>query len=156
MNVLFINGSPNKEGNTAELAKSILKGKSYETLNLVDYKLYSYGQNFDDDQFNEIYAKMEKAEVIVIGSPVYWHNMCGSVRNLLDRFYGPVNTGALANPNHKLVFIFQGAAPEAWMMEKGEYTMKRFANLYGMEYMGMATNQKEAEQLSDTLIKEGK
>lgn len=71
MNVLFINGSPNKEGNTAELAKSILKGKSYETLNLVDYKLYSYGQNFDDDQFNEIYAKMEKAEVIVIGSPVY-------------------------------------------------------------------------------------
>ena len=42
------------------------------------------------------------------------------------------------------------------MMEKGEYTMKRFANLYGMEYMGMATNQKEAEQLSDTLMKEGK
>lgn len=49
MNVLFINGSPNKNGNTAELAEVILKDTSYDTLNLVDYKLYSYGQTFDDD-----------------------------------------------------------------------------------------------------------
>ena len=34
--------------------------------------------------------------MIVVGSPVYWHNMSGSVRNLLDRFYGPVSQGALA------------------------------------------------------------
>ena len=38
-------------------------------------------------------------------------------------------------------------APEKWMMEAGEYTMKRFAKLYGMEYAGMATDKKEAARL---------
>ena len=45
-----------------------------------------------------------------------------------------------------LYFLFQGAAPEKWMMEAGEYTMKRFAGLYGMGYAGMATNRSEAEK----------
>ena len=50
-----------------------------------------------------------------------------------------------------LYFLFQGAAPEKWMMEAGEYTMKRFAGLYGMEYAGMATNRSEAARLSEKL-----
>ncbi len=49
--ILFINGSPNKSGNTAALAKALLHGVTYETLNLTDYKVYSYGQSFADDQF---------------------------------------------------------------------------------------------------------
>lgn len=79
MSILLINGSPNKNGNTAALAAAILKDKAYEILNLVDYKLYSYGQNFEDDQFQDIFAKMKAADLIIIGSPVYWHNMCGAV-----------------------------------------------------------------------------
>ena len=143
MGILFINGSPNKEGNTARLAEKLLVGKEYKSLHLVDYRLYSYGQKFEDDQFAEIVDAMEKAEVIVIGSPVYWHNMSGSVRNLLDRFYGSVSQGALSGK--KFVFLFQGAAPEKWMLEKAEYTMSRFARMYGMEYVGMAADSKEAE-----------
>ncbi len=76
MKILFVNGSPNKNGNTARLAGELLAGKQYDTLNLVDYKLYAYGQQFDDDQFAEILEKMKAADLIVIGSPVYWHNMC--------------------------------------------------------------------------------
>ena len=34
MSILFINGSPNQNGNTADLAAELLKGKEYETLNL--------------------------------------------------------------------------------------------------------------------------
>lgn len=45
------------------------------------------------------------------------------------------------------VFCSRGAAPEKWMIEAGEYTMSRFAKLYGMEYAGMATNQREADEL---------
>ena len=37
------------------------------------------------------------------------------------------------------------------MLEAGEYTMKRFAALYGMRYAGMATNKAEAEKLNKTL-----
>lgn len=145
MKTLFINGSPNKDGNTAALAKALLAGKEYETLNLTDYKIYSYGQSFADDQMEEVLAKMKEAEVIVIGSPLYWHNICGSVRNLLDRFYGLVKKGSLSGKT--LYFLFQGAGPEKWMLEAGEYTMNRFAKLYGLEYAGMATNKSEAEEL---------
>lgn len=149
MSVLFINGSPNKNGNTAKLAAKLLSGKAYQTLNLVDYKLYSYGQKFEDDQFDEIVAAMKDADTVIIGSPVYWHSICGAVRNLIDRFYGPVRQGALEG--RKFVFLFQGAAPEHWMLEKAEYTMSRFAQMYGMEYVGMATNNCEAETLAKRL-----
>ncbi|MDE6607793.1 MAG: flavodoxin family protein [Lachnospiraceae bacterium] len=149
MSILFINGSPNREGNTAKLAGKLLAGKEYKSLHLVDYKLYSYGQKFEDDQFAEIVEEMEKAEVIVIGSPVYWHNMSGCIRNLLDRFYGPVSQGALSG--RKFVFLFQGAAPEKWMLEKAEYTMSRFARMYGMEYVAMVTDGREAEKIAESL-----
>lgn len=145
MKILFINGSPNRNGNTAALAAALLKGKEYETLNLTDYRIGSYGQTFADDQLKEVIAKMKEAEVLVVGSPLYWHNICGSVRNVLDRFYGLVENGEFSG--RKLYFLFQGASPEKWMMEAGEYTMKRFATLYGMEYAGMATNKNEAENL---------
>ena len=145
MSILFINGSPNKNGNTKALADKMMKGKEYETLNLVDYRIGSYGQNFADDQLDEVIAKMNAADTIVVGSPLYWHNICGSVRNVLDRFYGKVDQGSMSGKT--LYFLFQGAAPEKWQLEAGEFTMKRFAGLYGMEYGGMATDAKEAEGL---------
>ena len=78
--ILFINGSPNREGNTAALAKVLLEGKEYETLNLTDYRINVYGQTLDGDQFDEVYKKMKDADIVVMGSPVYWHNICASVR----------------------------------------------------------------------------
>lgn len=149
MKILFINGSPNKNGNTAGLADTLLADKAYETLNLTDYKIYSYGQDFADDELDFVISKMKKADVIVIGSPLYWHNICGSVRNVLDRFYGLVGEKELAGKD--MYFIFQGAAPEKWMLEAGEYTMKRFAGLYGMKYRGMATDKTEAIKLSKSI-----
>lgn len=149
MSILFINGSPNKNGNTAKLAACLLAGKPYETLNLVDLKIYSYGQNFEDDQFEVVLEKMKEAKSIVIGSPVYWHNMSGAVRNLIDRFYGPVSSGELAG--RKFVFLFQGGAPEKWMLEKADYTMGRFAKMYGMEYLGMAETEQDAEGIAKKL-----
>lgn len=149
MSILFINGSPNKNGNTAALAAKLLKGKEYETLNLTDYIIGAFGQNLPGDELNAVIAAMKKADTIVIGSPVYWHNICGSVRNVLDRFYGKVEDGELSG--RKLYFAFQGAAPEKWMLEAGEYTMKRFAALYGMTYGGMATNKNEATKLGKNI-----
>lgn len=84
MSILFINGSPNKNGNTAALAAELLKGKEYETLNLTDYTIGAYGQNLPGDGLDAVIAAMKQADTIVIGSPVYWHNICGSIRNVLD------------------------------------------------------------------------
>lgn len=103
MNMLFINGSPNKNGNTAALAAKIANGKPYKTLNLTDYRINCYGQTLPGDQFDEVVAAMRDADTVIIGSPLYWHNICGSVRNLLDRFYGPVESGSMRGK--KLMFI---------------------------------------------------
>ncbi|MGN0763045.1 MAG: NAD(P)H-dependent oxidoreductase [Aristaeellaceae bacterium] len=43
-----------------------------------------------------VIAAMERADTIVIGSPVYWHNLCGSVRNVLDFFCRQVGKSALS------------------------------------------------------------
>lgn len=149
MKILFVNGSPNPGGNTARLAAALLKGRDYETLNLTDYTIGAYGQSLPGDGLEQVIAAMKKADIIVMGSPVYWHNICGSVRNVLDRFYGKVENGALHG--RKLYFVFQGAAPEKWMLEAGEYTMNRFAALYGMTYGGVATNRREAQTLAKSL-----
>lgn len=146
MNTLFINASSNKEGNTVHLAKTLLENRPYTTLHLVDHKVGSYGQHLADDQFDTILQAMKNADTIIIGSPVYWHNMSGALRNVLDRFYGPVEMDELKN--RKLIFVFQGAAPEKWMLDSGEYTMSRFAQLYGLEYLGMATNERQAQELA--------
>ena len=149
MRILFINGSPNKTGNTAQLAEKLLGGRKYETLNLTDYRIGSYGQNFSDDELDIVISKMKEADVIVIGSPLYWHNICGSLRNVLDRFYGLVSEKDLKGRD--MYFLFQGVAPEKWMLEAGEYTMKRFAGLYGMNYRGMATDKTEAVKLGKNI-----
>lgn len=146
MSILFINGSPNKNGNTAKLAAELLKGRDYKTLNLTDYTIGAYGQNLPGDGLDEVIKAMKSADTIVIGSPLYWHNICGSVRNVLDRFYGKVENGSLHG--RKLYFVFQGAAPEKWMLEAGDYTMSRFAGLYGMAYGGMVANKADAAKLS--------
>ena len=149
MRILFINGSPNKTGNTAQLAEKLLGDRKYETLDLTDYRIGSYGQNFSDDELDIVISKMKEADVIVIGSPLYWHNICGSVRNVLDRFYGLVSEKDLKGRD--MYFLFQGAAPEKWMLEAGEYTMKSFAGLYGMNYRGMATDKTEAVKLGKNI-----
>lgn len=135
MKTLFINGSPNKNGNTVKLTKKHFK--DFETLHLVDYKIYSYGQNFEDDQFDEVIDAMSHVDTIIIGSPLYWHSMSGAVRNLLDRFYMYVDESLLKGKD--LYFVFQGYAPTQSQLEAGDYTMSRFAKLYGMNYKGMVT-----------------
>ena len=141
MSILFINGSPNKNGNTVSLAKELLKDKNFQTLHLVDYKIYSYGQQFADDQFNEVVSAMSNADTIVIGSPLYWHSMSGAIRNLLDRFYGGVDESLLAGKD--LYFIFQGASPTKEQLAAGKFTMGRFASLYGLNFKGMITSKSE-------------
>lgn len=93
MKILFINASPNKNGKTSLLAKGLLNKNEYKVLNLIDYKIYAYGQHFDDDQFEDVINQIRQNEVIVFGTPVYWHNICGLLRSLLDRTYGYLNNG---------------------------------------------------------------
>lgn len=115
----------------------MLRNQEYEILHLADYKIYDYGQDFLDDQFKEVIQKVFAVDTLVIGSPVYWHSINGLVRNFLDRQYGVVTDQLVGK---KLYFIFQGSAPTQEVLEMGDYTMCRYAGLYGTDYLGMVNS----------------
>ena len=55
--IIFVNSSPNRDGNTAAMMRKLMDKVTYETLNLIDYKIYPLGQIFSDDQFDEVMRK---------------------------------------------------------------------------------------------------
>ena len=101
--VLVILGSPRKKGNSSTLAARISRGAKsagaeVETLLLQDLKISpcrgcdtckkddSKGCAINDDM-QEIYRKLIKADAWVIGSPVYWFTMSAQTKIFMDRCY---------------------------------------------------------------------
>lgn len=51
MNIVFINGSPNKNGNTAALAAVLLKNQVYQVINLTDFIIVCLKEHFLDEDY---------------------------------------------------------------------------------------------------------
>lgn len=147
--VLFINASENRDGNTSRMAKSLLGNTPYDQLNLVDYRVDSLGQNFEGDQFDVVLKAMQQADVIVIGTPVYWHTMSGSLKNVIDRMYTVRNNANLTGK--QMYFITQGTAPTPESIQQLKWTMNRFGEYFGMDVKGLAANDAEVEVLRNQL-----
>lgn len=107
--IVFINASEHADGNTAHLGQRLLEGLDYEQVNLVDYKIYQIGQDFSDDQFSEVYDKMANSKTIILGTPVYWHDMSAYLKTLIERISQRNGSNKLAN--HRLGLLIQGASP---------------------------------------------
>lgn len=147
--ILFINGSARRDGNTAALAKTLLEGHDYEYLSLPEYRINVYGQTLPGDQFETVIGKMREADVVVIGSPVYWLTICASVRTLMERFHGAFDENSFKGK--KLFFLFQGGGPTKEMLDSGDSTMRLFARMYGFTYEGMANDESQAQALRNKL-----
>ena len=78
--ILFINASQKRDGNTVEYAQALLDGLDFERIDLVDYRMGFFGQDFADDQFEEVFQKMVESDTIVLGSPVYSETMSAAAR----------------------------------------------------------------------------
>ncbi|NBJ66622.1 NAD(P)H-dependent oxidoreductase [Adlercreutzia caecimuris] len=104
MKVLLINGSPRMAGNTARAlqeAAAALEAEGVETeLVWIGNKEIrgciacgicgKKGDNrcvFDSDPCNELIAKAAEADGFIVGSPVYYAGMAGSLRALMDRMF---------------------------------------------------------------------
>lgn len=149
--ILFINTSRDPQGNTAKMGDTFFGDVPHDTLFLNNYKVYQLGQEFPDDQFNIVYDAMKQADIIVIGTPVYWHTMSGGLKTLIDRMYEL----PYPDPNlegKSLYFLMQGMNPSAETREQLPYTMTRVAKRYGMEYMGAARDAIELPILQKTLF----
>ena len=110
MKVVAFNGSPKKEGNTYQALKLVMvelekEGIETEIIQVGNQKIRGCmacgmcGKNrdekcvFADDQVNEWIQIMKEADGIVLGSPVHFAGLGGTMKSFLDRaFYvGGVN-----------------------------------------------------------------
>ncbi|MFZ7134069.1 MAG: flavodoxin family protein [Eubacteriales bacterium] len=102
MKVVAFNGSPRKNGNTAQSIQIVLdvlkrEGIEIEFVQLGGEKVFGClscrmcRKNMDnqcvrnDDQMNTYIKKMMEADGIIIGSPTYFSNVSTEVKALIDR-----------------------------------------------------------------------
>lgn len=100
MKILGLIGSPRKNGNTDLLVSRILDGASAN--NHLTEKLYLYELDISpcvdcrgckkgsfqcliDDGMRILYPKLEGADVIVFGTPLYWYGPTGKMKLMIDR-----------------------------------------------------------------------
>ena len=85
--ILFVNSSPNREGNTYRIGEELLKDKEHDVLQMADYRISQYGQVFEDDEMKEVLKEIDKYDILVIGSPLYWYTVGGMLKTFIDRLY---------------------------------------------------------------------
>lgn len=101
MKVLIFNGSPKASGNTAFALSQMAEvfaaeGVETEIIQVGNQAIrgcigcascYKTGKCVFDDLVNEVAAKLESADGIVIGSPVYYASPNGTLISFLDRLF---------------------------------------------------------------------
>jgi multimeric flavodoxin WrbA len=101
MKVILINGSPHRNGTTfralSEVASAINEnGIETEIITVGDKEVsgcracsacVKLGKCVKDDIANEIIEKIQAADGVVVGSPVYYASLNGTLKALLDRVF---------------------------------------------------------------------
>ena len=101
MKVLLLNGSPHRDGSTNRALEEVCKTLNEEGIETeivhvgnqavygctACYACYKINKCVYDDIVNEIAEKFEKADGLIIGSPVYYASPNGTLISLLDRLF---------------------------------------------------------------------
>ena len=101
MKVLMINGSPHKQGTTYRALKELadtLKGNGVDSqiLNIGSENIFGcsacgacskLGKCVKNDIVNDVIDMIEQADGLIVGSPVYYAGLNGTLKCLLDRVF---------------------------------------------------------------------
>lgn len=128
MKTLILTGSPRKKGHTAELTGYLtgrLSGEA-EILSLDNRKdilscrdcryCFTHGACCIQDPMQDIYRKLDEADRIVFAAPVYFYNIPGSMKAVLDRlqvYWAAAVRGDKAPATKRGGIILVGGAPES-------------------------------------------
>lgn len=100
-NALIVIGSPRKSGNTNAMAEILIEELNYSDIEVsivflndnkfcgcIDCRACKKGElvcTIKDDM-QELYRKIEDANVLVFGTPIYWFGPTAQMKTMLDRF----------------------------------------------------------------------
>ena len=120
-NVLVINGSPRRDGNTESLADAVIAGTesaghsgSKANIRTVNIKpcigCYQCAAGKGDpcvqkDDMKEIYEKLEQSDVIVFASPLYWWQVTAQMKTVIDRLFAVAAANSMQMPKKDVALI---------------------------------------------------
>jgi multimeric flavodoxin WrbA len=166
--ILIVLGSPRKKGNSATLGAKVAEaaiadGAEVETVYLNGLNIKpcqgcekcqqeSFIGCAIEDEMNQLYSKLQNADLIVVASPIYWFNMSAQTKIFIDRLYavGVGQKNILKGKN--FAFILSFADPDPFV-SGAVNALRSFqdicrylgANIEGMVY-GSASGAGEIKQ----------
>ena len=158
MNILIINGSPRRKGNTEEILKPFISrlsglGANVENIHLCDYKVSpclgcyhcqnvqgEYGCVQKDDA-EEIFRRMASADLLVLATPIYTWYCTAQMKALLDRHYGLNKYYGSADgqliPNLSVALITTHGYKADYANDPFETGIKRLCKHCHWDYLGL-------------------
>jgi len=147
MNIIAIYGSPRK-GNTKKKIKRILTkteelGAKVELVLLCEKRIEfckgclscdSSGKCDIRDDMQIIYPKFESADLIIFGSPNYFSNVSGMMKNFIDRLLPLYYKNKLKDK--KAIAVIVGASGESKAIKESINCVKIAADLLNMPLTG--------------------
>lgn len=121
--VVIFNGSPRMDGNTATILNMIERGAKEHNAQVKSYTLFKmkfmacqgcFGCRMEgaedcviNDELRKAFAEIKEADAIVIGSPIYFMQMTGPVKNLYDRLFPLLGDGGQPRfGNKRIVTVY--------------------------------------------------
>jgi multimeric flavodoxin WrbA len=161
MKVLGLSGSMRKDGNTAILVREILRrcedgGVKTGFVSLAGMKIHPcLGCEkckekkwcvIENDDWNEIAQKVLACDVLVIGSPTYYYDVCGQLKNFIDRTYSLYHDRKLAGKRGVAVAVHANKG-----VSRTIQTIEGFLNTHEFSSLGSVkgTGYHEGDVLHD-------
>ena len=166
MKVLLINGSPRKQGNTvvalSEAAKTLENnGIDTEIVHIgvkpvrgciacAQCKTKQLGRCvFDDDVCNRISEKLDDADALIIGSPVYYGQPNGSVLSLMQRMFFSAGEKVQNKPAAAVCVCRRGGATAAFQTLNMPFQMMNMP-VVSSQYWNIVYGREEGQAALDT------
>jgi multimeric flavodoxin WrbA len=167
MKVLGLSGSMRKDGNTAHLIKLVLErcdseGIKTEFVSLAGKKIHpclgcekckkTKWCVIENDDWGAVMKKVLACEVLIIGSPTYYYDVCGHLKNFMDRTYSLYHDRTLGGKKAAIVIVnaTSGGA-------RAQETLEAFLGAHEFSYLGSVIGKgyHEGEVMNDPGALEG-
>ena len=166
MKVLLINGSPHKQGNTflalSEAAKTLAANEIETEIVQIGVKpvrgCIACGQCkqkelgrcvFDDDICNRISEKLDDADALIVGSPVYYGQPNGAVLSLIQRMFFSAGEKVQNKPAAAVCVCRRGGATAAFQAMNMPFQMMNMP-VVTSQYWNIVYGREEGQAALDT------
>ena len=159
MNICALFGGPHKKGNTATLLENVLEGArsaGHETRRIdvvgmdirpckgcLGCKKPKAEGCVQRDDMRQVLDAVKSADALILASPMYWWNLAGPLKNVVDRFFSlPFNAKVeqSAFAGKKLMLVMTSGQPAVSDGREGlERILAKMCEFTGMTWLGTVT-----------------